>query len=320
MPQLVIMALVAVGSAIAAIVQRRRDRRLAAELSAWAAQHGWVYQPDDQRWVGRFQGPPFNRGFGRAARHVLVGRHRGWRVAAFQYVYKEKRGSGKNRRTVTITNLVACASAERRIPWPSLQIGREHFGHRLLNLFGGHDLRLESEDFNRTFRINTVDDKFAYDVLHPRTMEWMLADARAVRFPLRFENVDLVTWESGTLDLPRATSMLDYLVDFLERVPQFVWNDGGDGYHTPRTPGTSSGPPPAAPLPPPGIAGAPSSPAGPPHGAAGPAPSFDPPAAPATPPGWHPGHPAPGAPGAAHPGWSAPPAGSPGHPPHPPRW
>jgi len=46
---------------------------------------------------------------------------------------------------------------------------------------------LESEEFNRAFKIKTAQNKFAYDVLHPRMMEWMLADQRAIRFPFRFE-------------------------------------------------------------------------------------------------------------------------------------
>jgi hypothetical protein len=41
------------------------------------------------------------------------------------------------------------------------------------------DLQLESPEFNRLFRVDCADDRYASAVLHPRMMEWMLAAVRS---------------------------------------------------------------------------------------------------------------------------------------------
>lgn len=79
-------------------------------------------------------------------------------------------------------------------------MNREDLGRKLLGLVGVRDLQLESEDFNKKFHIRTENDRFAYDILHPRMMEWMLADQRALSSPFRFERGDLVTWTEGRFD------------------------------------------------------------------------------------------------------------------------
>ena len=41
--------------------------------------------------------------------------------------------------------------------------------------WGGERVRFESEEFNDRFKIKTNSPKFTYDVIHPRTMEFMMA-------------------------------------------------------------------------------------------------------------------------------------------------
>jgi hypothetical protein len=208
--------------AIAVLVVRHQlHKRKVAEFTAFAAQRGWHYRERDDSLTHRYLGTPFGRGFGQVARHVLAGAHRGRELVAFEYVYKEREGSGKNRRTVTYRNTVVVLNTPATRP--TLEVSREGIGRRLLGMVGIRDLQLESEEFNKSFHIRTEDDKFAYDVLHPRTMEWMLGDQRCHDLPFRFERADLLTWRTGTIDLAAVGWMLDYLCDVLDRVPTFVW-------------------------------------------------------------------------------------------------
>jgi hypothetical protein len=107
---------------------------------------------------------------------------------------------------------------------PTLTVGKEMW-------YSKFDLDLESEEFNRTFKVKVKRDdaKFAYDVLHPRMMEHLLADGRAtdLGWPFRFERGDLYTWEEwpGDLDMAMVMHKADYLIDILQRVPEFVWKD-----------------------------------------------------------------------------------------------
>jgi hypothetical protein len=221
---LLVIAVVVVVGAIMYFQYKARKKKI-AEFSAFAAQRGWRYLERDRSLVDRFVGDPFGQGHSRNAEHVLRGEHRGRQIMAFQYSYKETHGSGNDRRTETYTHTVIALSlpADK----PTLQVGREGFGRKLLGFVGVRDLQLESEQFNEAFHIKTsggtVGEKFAYDVLHPRMMEWMLGDQRALSAPFRFERGDLMTWDRSKIDLPKVQWMLDYLCDVVDQVPSFVW-------------------------------------------------------------------------------------------------
>lgn len=202
--------------------QYKARKKKVAEFTAFAAQRGWRFTPRDRSLVNRFLGDPFGEGHSRDAEFVLRGEHRGRPVMAFEYSYKETHGTGDEQRTETYTYTVAALSLPA--PKPTLQVGREGIGRKLLGLVGVRDLQLESEQFNKTFHIKTDNDRFAYDILHPRMMEWMLADERAQSAPFRFERGDLLTWSRGRIDLQKVQWMLEYLCDVVDKVPGFVWN------------------------------------------------------------------------------------------------
>jgi hypothetical protein len=213
----IVVAVVGVGW----YLQHLAHKKKVAAFTTYAAQRGWRYTEKNRGLVDRFDGQPFGEGHGRTVRHVLEGTHRDRQAQAFEYSYKETSGSGDNRRTETFYFTVVSLSTPS--PRPRLEVTREGLGRKLLGFVGIRDLQLESEEFNRTFLIRGEDDKFAYDILHPRMMEWMLADERALETPFRFERGDLVTWTSGRIELSTVDQHLDYLCDLLERTPSFVW-------------------------------------------------------------------------------------------------
>jgi len=216
---LVIGVVVVVGAGL--YFQYQAHKKKVAAFTALAAERGWRYTERDRALANRFQGTPFGEGHGRDARHVLTGSFRDRPMLAFEYTYKETHGTGDDRRTETYHYTVV--SLGLPAPKPTLQVNREGLGRKLLGLVGVRDLQLESEAFNKTFHIRTENEKFAYDVLHPRMMEWMLADQRALSTPFRFERGDLVTWDQGKIDVSNVDGLLNYLSDVLERVPSFVW-------------------------------------------------------------------------------------------------
>ena len=216
---LIIAGLVVIGGVM--YLQYRARKKKIAAFTAFAAERGWRYTVRDRSLVDRFMGDPFGRGHSRNAEHVLRGEYRGRQIMAFEYSFKETHDSGQDRRTETYTHTVVALSLPSAKP--TLQIAREGFGRKLLGLVGVRDLQLESEQFNETFHIKTDNDRFAYDILHPRMMEWMLADQRALSTPFRFERGDLMTWDRKKIDLQKVQWMLDYLCDVVDQVPGFVW-------------------------------------------------------------------------------------------------
>lgn len=188
----------------------RRHKARAVRLRAFAAEAGWRYTEKDKSLIPiRYVGTPFRIGNERMARHVLSGTHRDREVTGFEYSYRK--GTSTHRFTVVTLPLPAWG--------PTLELGRERLAHRVR----GRDLQLESDEFNTAFRIDTSDDRFAYDVLHPRMMEFLLADGRTQELPVRFERRDLLTWCGGPIDPDRLAGMADYLCDVLDHVPAHAW-------------------------------------------------------------------------------------------------
>ncbi|MGH3647042.1 MAG: hypothetical protein ACRDTM_07690 [Micromonosporaceae bacterium] len=208
----------AIGGAIVGMRRaREREAKKTAALYAWAQSQGWKYLSEAPTLTGRFQGEPFGAGYERRALHVLSGVHRGREIVAFEYRHTVKQGKS----STTYTHLVVATPTPSPRPW--LQVGQEGAGSKLLALFGARDLQLESEEFNRVFRISTGSDRFAYDVLHPRMMEWLLADQRSRQVPFRFEASDLMCWSRTEMNPHHVIWMANYLMDLAERVPDFVW-------------------------------------------------------------------------------------------------
>lgn len=187
-----------------------RHRARATRLREFATRTGWRYREKDKGVIPiRYLGTPFRIGNERMARHVLSGTHRDREVTGFEYSYRK--GTSTHRFTVVTVPLPAWG--------PTLELGRERLAHRVR----GRDLQLESDEFNAAFRIDTSDDRFAYDVLHPRMMAFLLADGRAQELPVRFERRDLLTWCGGPMAEDRLLGMADYLCDVLDHVPAHAW-------------------------------------------------------------------------------------------------
>ena len=60
---------------------------------------------------------------------------------------------------------------------PRLQVGRK----TSLGVFSSRGISFESQAFNEKFAVHAQDTKFAYDVVHPRQMEYLMA-SRPVSF------------------------------------------------------------------------------------------------------------------------------------------
>ncbi len=197
-------------------------------LGDWARQYDWSYLMRDDNWADHFAGlPGFTVNDGKEAWHILRGGHRDRRVDAFHYCYKSERRDSTDNRVHVDFHRYMVVNVLVPVERPTLTVTKEMWDSKF-------DLDLESDQFNKVFKVKVdrgSDDaaKFAYDVLHPRMMEHLLADTRAsdLGWPFRFERGDLYTWQEwpGELDMAMVMHKADYLIDILDRVPAFVWKD-----------------------------------------------------------------------------------------------
>lgn len=163
---------VAIGAIVGIAVARRRRRELLDRLGA----AGWRIdaKPDGAQRESAF-GPFEALGLGRGARGVratMDGEVEGAEVRVIEHRYVE--GGGNNSRTVRhVAAAIPCPDS-----WPMLRLSHEHLGTKLLSMLGGKDLQVESEAFNKRWRIAADDEDFAVLVLSPDVQDWLMRDDR----------------------------------------------------------------------------------------------------------------------------------------------
>ena len=212
-----LLAVLAFGG-ISAVVGWYAAKKRREAMQRFAASRGWTYVTTDPGLVTRFDGAPFGRGFGRRAFNAIHGQHDGRPFVSFDYLYKTRSGSGKNRRTTTHRYSVLALSLGVRVP--DLAVRPQSFVDKVVDVVVDNDIELESEEFNRTFTVTSPDRKFASDVLHPRLMEHLL------RFPAmgwKTQGDSIVAVEHGQRSLGQIDATLVLLDGITDQVPEFVW-------------------------------------------------------------------------------------------------
>jgi len=166
-------------AAIAAFFAWQQEKKRREEKQALADRLGLLFHPgvdhshDDL--FERFE--MFRRGHSRRAMNTLTGTiqcaGRAFPCKMGDYQYKITSGSGKNRST-TVYNFSYCALEIPFGPVPNLLIRPEGLFDKLSSVFGSKDIEMESAEFNKRFHVQSPDRRFAYDICHPRMMEFLL--------------------------------------------------------------------------------------------------------------------------------------------------
>ena len=169
-----------IGLAVYAVVAgHKKAKRRRDELWAIANEFGLRFHPQRDRQHDDFYAhfEIFRRGDNRTAFNTLIGEHAfnnhrtGVKGGDFRYTVTT--GSGKDRKTTTYTFSYLII----HLPFPNtpdLLIRPEHFFDKLAGVFSSRDIDFESEEFSRRFMVASPDRKFAYDICHPRMIEFLL--------------------------------------------------------------------------------------------------------------------------------------------------
>jgi hypothetical protein len=185
------------------------------------------YQHPDWYWVGvddsLLQLPSLSSGgYGHRTENVVRGRDGdGPPFVAFEHHWKTQHtethtdsNGNTQTRTVVDHHSEPILGFQLPIPMPPLTVRRKGFS-------GG--IEFESEAFNRQFAVFAQDPKYAYDVIHPRQMEYLMAAGGA---PFRIEG-EWVWFSPGEHSQPAIAHCSAYLRGFLGGVPRFVWRNLG---------------------------------------------------------------------------------------------
>ena len=103
---------------------------------------------------------------------------------------------------------------------PDLLIRPEGLFDKIKGAFGFDDIDFESEEFSRRFHVKSSDRRFAYDVLHPRMMEFLLA-VRPVMIDI--ERGRCCLSDGGRCWKPEGfASRIAFLREFFDRWPDHL--------------------------------------------------------------------------------------------------
>jgi hypothetical protein len=199
-------------------LSRLAERRRRAALAAYAASRGWSFVAEDDAWAAMADGEPFGDGHDRQARYIMRGRYDSLRSVVFDYRWTTGVGKHETQHRAGVYALTV------PVALPRVHIRPERMTDMAARLFGGQDIDLESEDFNRAFRVRADDARFAYDLLNPRTMEILLSVQGLV---VQVSDRWVIATSEGGLDLEPVDYVLALLAGMVERLPDFVWTDRG---------------------------------------------------------------------------------------------
>jgi hypothetical protein len=159
----------------ALILNARMERKRREELEQLARSLGLDFYPDEDddfpeqrahRW--------FKQGHSRSAKNRIEGMLDvgGQRMNVKLGDFKWVTGAGKHRQ-VHRHGYLLIIPAWRSLP--ALEIRPENFFDKVGDALGFDDIDFESAEFSRKFMVKSNDKKFAYAVIHPRMMEFLLA-------------------------------------------------------------------------------------------------------------------------------------------------
>jgi hypothetical protein len=220
-----LVLVVAAAAVLLAMASAKAAKQRREELAAWAGSRGWRFDDDGSATEEFRRVAEFRRGHNRYAYNTIAGaltiKGREFPVACGDYHFRETRGSGKNRRTVT----VRFSYVSVRVPGspPDLTIRPEGFFDKVVQAFGADDIDFESDQFSRAFCVTCPEKKFAYDVVSPRMMEHLLATRPPAIF-LVGGHVCLVAG-NRTWAIPEYEREIARLAAFFELWPEFVLED-----------------------------------------------------------------------------------------------
>jgi hypothetical protein len=215
----VLGALAVAGLAVYAYIKREQRRDA---LAGWARSHGLSFNEEHDHSIeyrfGNFD--CLQEGHDRYAYNVITGDWRGRKLTAFDYHYET--GSGDDETTHRISAVVLQAPC----PLKPLAIRPERFFDRVSAFFGFDDIDFESAEFSREFYVKATDRKWAYDVIHARMMEYLLA---APRYFVQFGPIHVIAWADRTFEPNEFHRAAEFIRGLLDRLPEYLIRKQTDG-------------------------------------------------------------------------------------------
>jgi len=151
----------------------------------------------------------------RYAYNVMIGQTGERGIWAFDYHYETYSTDSKGNRT-THHHHFSCVVVDSGMYLKPLTIRAENFLDKMKGAFGFDDIDFESAEFSRKFWVTAEDKRWAYDVVHQGTMEFLL---KGPRFALHLDGPYVAALRGNIFKPFEFDQALDLMRGVLERIP-----------------------------------------------------------------------------------------------------
>lgn len=207
---LIILAFIGLG-----VVAYRAEKKRRELLQAWVQAKAWRLETAKIKGLERdYPGLKiFSRGHSRRAKNVISGEYEGRPVRLMDYHYET--GSGKNH----TTHNVGVVILQTDFPVIPLSIRRENPFDKVGEFLGKDDIDFESAEFSRKFYVTANDRKWAYDVIHQRTMDFLLASPS---YNIAFGFQEIAVTQTGRFKPDGYDEALALAHGLYDLIPEYV--------------------------------------------------------------------------------------------------
>lgn len=206
--------------AIAMVVlgwQMEKKRRLA--LAAWAAANDLRFHPDkDKRFDSRLPFSCLDQGSNRYAYNRMSGRRADRDVLAFDYHYETYSTNSKGHRQ-THHHKFSAIAFDTGLPLQPLKVRPEGFFDRIAEMAGFDDIDFEWAAFSRKFHVKAPRKKWAFDVIHQATMEFLMEQPT---FHWEMSGPWLLVWKTSPFKLEEFSTAFATGEGILDRLPRYL--------------------------------------------------------------------------------------------------
>ena len=213
---LIIIAVIALIIA-GVIVKHKKAEGRRKELAGWAFSKGLNFSPGrDGSIDNRYSFKCLQRGSNRYGYNIIEGNLGNRPVCAFDYHYETHHTDSKGNRQ-TSHHYFSAVIVDSGLPLKPLFIREERLFDKLADFVGFNDIDFESAEFSKKFYVKSPDKKWAYDVLHQATMEFML---QSLQYDIEFLGRHVIAYRNKTFKAGYFEEALILVNGILDRLPE----------------------------------------------------------------------------------------------------
>jgi hypothetical protein len=210
-----VIVVIVVVIAVFAIFQFYASYKRRQELSNWALSKGLSFiAGKNGNFDSRYPGfDCLQKGHSRYAYNIMSGTLVSREFLGCDYHYAT--GSGKSR-SEHYFSLVIIKSPILLEP---LFIRPENFIDKLTEFVGFNDIDFESAEFSKKFYVKSPDKKWAYDIIHPRMMEFLMSSPE---FSIQFDSLSVIVYRDTRFSSVEFEDAANLVTGIFDRIPDYV--------------------------------------------------------------------------------------------------